>query len=629
MRYLLIVLLFTSISMLFSETQIPGGDVSGHWTVEGSPYIINATANVPVDSCLIIDPGVSVFFTGEYGIIISGKIIAIGTETDSIKFMSQSSTGWWGLAFNRTNETFQDSSYIHYIQIEDSYLNEFGKGINFLNSSKISFKNIKIENSVIGLYLNETDSLKIENVQIINCSEKGIFTDSECNDIEITNCNISECNTGVDFDYGGINYYINNSRFSNCLTGIRVSYCDSLAISNSFITDSDSIGIYIEETSSSIDNVEISGNGCGVIAYNDYYEDKILELNNSIIHDNEFGVYLSCDLITISNSTFFNNSRAIMAGAENLYFFNIAVYNNHLRPSVWTEFFYGFTDIYCAGIFCGGESVVISQSTIVNNVADEGTALTLIPGTENVSITNSVIAHNIGDFCGGISSEFEAIIHMENVVLWNNQSIDYLMFYPSEIIALYCDISQESFGEGVIHEDPLFVDPGNNDFRLLPGSPCIDAGNPDSLYNDIEDPDNPGYALYPAMGTIRNDMGAYGGHGYYNPDYTNIEDNEISVVNELEIYNYPNPFRLSEAGRSSVTTISFSTIEYSDNVEVAIYNIKGQKVRTLLNDRLKAGEHELTWNGKDESGSTVASGIYFTRLSTNGKTFTRKMMILK
>ena len=56
--------------------------------------------------------------------------------------------------------------------------------------------------------------------------------------------------------------------------------------------------------------------------------------------------------------------------------------------------------------------------------------------------------------------------------------------------------------------------PDKNDlFMLDDGSPCIDTGNPDSQYNDPVDPQQPGMAQYPALGTVTNDMGAYGGPG--------------------------------------------------------------------------------------------------------------------
>ena len=71
--------------------------------------------------------------------------------------------------------------------------------------------------------------------------------------------------------------------------------------------------------------------------------------------------------------------------------------------------------------------------------------------------------------------------------------------------------------EGNLSIDPRFSDPDNGDLTLKEDSPCIDAGNPEEIFNDIEDSFNPGFALWPAMGTLRNDMGAYGGGTY---DYT-------------------------------------------------------------------------------------------------------------
>jgi hypothetical protein len=60
-------------------------------------------------------------------------------------------------------------------------------------------------------------------------------------------------------------------------------------------------------------------------------------------------------------------------------------------------------------------------------------------------------------------------------------------------------------------ENPLFLDRNNDDYSLGVGSPAIDGGDPAAGYEDIEDPENPGYALPPSQGGVRNDMGAYGG----------------------------------------------------------------------------------------------------------------------
>jgi hypothetical protein len=98
-------------------------------------------------------------------------------------------------------------------------------------------------------------------------------------------------------------------------------------------------------------------------------------------------------------------------------------------------------------------------------------------------------------------------------------------------------------------------------------------------------------------------------------------NNLIPQTYQLE-QNYPNPFNPS-------TTINFA-VPKSGNVSLIIYNVLGQKVRTLFNSGVKAGNFNATWDGKDNKGMSVASGIYFYRLSA-GSDFvaTKKMMLLK
>ena len=85
--------------------------------------------------------------------------------------------------------------------------------------------------------------------------------------------------------------------------------------------------------------------------------------------------------------------------------------------------------------------------------------------------------------------------------------------------------------------------------------------------------------------------------------------------------NYPNPF-------NPTTTIAFS-IPDAGRVRLAVYNIKGQKVKDLINSELPRGNHKLIWDGKDGANRNVGSGIYFLRLESGGKTSIRKAMLLK
>jgi len=85
--------------------------------------------------------------------------------------------------------------------------------------------------------------------------------------------------------------------------------------------------------------------------------------------------------------------------------------------------------------------------------------------------------------------------------------------------------------------------------------------------------------------------------------------------------NYPNPF-------NPVTNIAFD-IAKDSNVKIEIFNIKGQKVKTLLNDNKKAGKYSVQWNGVDDNNHNVGSGIYFYRMETENYTATNKMLLMK
>lgn len=85
--------------------------------------------------------------------------------------------------------------------------------------------------------------------------------------------------------------------------------------------------------------------------------------------------------------------------------------------------------------------------------------------------------------------------------------------------------------------------------------------------------------------------------------------------------NYPNPF-------NPTTRIEF-TLEQASEVRLEVYNVLGQRIKTLLEGYIPNGSHEAEWDGSTESGAKVSSGIYFYRLSTNEFSRTRKMMLMK
>jgi len=98
------------------------------------------------------------------------------------------------------------------------------------------------------------------------------------------------------------------------------------------------------------------------------------------------------------------------------------------------------------------------------------------------------------------------------------------------------------------------------------------------------------------------------------------DDQVVPFVTALKS-NYPNPF-------NPITTIEYS-IKDSAPVSIEVYNILGQRIRTLVNEPKKAGNYSVTWNGTDNNGRAVASGIYFYRMQSGKFTSTKKMIMLK
>ena len=105
-----------------------------------------------------------------------------------------------------------------------------------------------------------------------------------------------------------------------------------------------------------------------------------------------------------------------------------------------------------------------------------------------------------------------------------------------------------------------------------------------------------------------------------NWDGTESDNLLIPIANAL-YQNSPNPF-------NPQTRIRFDLKENAP-VSLEIYNMKGQKVKQLINSQISAGQHSAIWNGKDDNDKTVSSGIYFYKFKTGNYQATKKMLLLK
>ncbi|MCL2064329.1 MAG: choice-of-anchor J domain-containing protein [Candidatus Cloacimonetes bacterium] len=98
-------------------------------------------------------------------------------------------------------------------------------------------------------------------------------------------------------------------------------------------------------------------------------------------------------------------------------------------------------------------------------------------------------------------------------------------------------------------------------------------------------------------------------------------DKDLPAMRTELLVNYPNPF-------NPETIIGFN-LRNEGMVSIDIFNIRGQRVRTLVNDVFEAGRHEVIWNGQDDNGRGLSSGVYFYRMNADGVSSTRRMVLMK
>ena len=170
------------------------------------------------------------------------------------------------------------------------------------------------------------------------------------------------------------------------------------------------------------------------------------------------------------------------------------------------------------GLYGGGIVMNFSTGTIRNNIiannsggVDYGGSGIWTYAAGTTVIENNTIVGNVSDQHGGGILVWSTSVTAKNNILWENEAAmegDQIHTLGGATVTLvYSNIQDDYQGEGNLDIDPLF---DLTNLYLSENSPCIDSGDPDGP-SDPEDPTSPGSALYPALGTLRNDMGAYGG----------------------------------------------------------------------------------------------------------------------
>ncbi|MBC8416311.1 MAG: T9SS type A sorting domain-containing protein, partial [Candidatus Cloacimonetes bacterium] len=232
----------------------------------------------------------------------------------------------------------------------------------------------------------------------------------------------------------------------------------------------------------------------------------------------------------------------------------------------------------------------------------------------NTMVNNTVLNEDLF-FNTGTIHTFLSKPQIINNIVWDNlnyylggtQLLECKGFYT-----IYNNIEAGHEGEGNIDSDPLFFNAAGNEFMLRSNSPCINTGTLDVPFGtELPDFDLAGN---PRIYDSSIDMGCYEWQG------TPISNEELPITN-YELKSYPNPF-------NPETKISF-TAEHAENAKIEIFNIKGQKIKTLIDKSISAGNHTVVWNGTDANDNKVSSGVYLYKVEAGDYKKVKKMVLLK
>ena len=340
------------------------------------------------------------------------------------------------------------------------------------------------------------------------------------------------------------------------------------------------------------------------------------------------GVFTFMSSPTIKNNIIVNNNVTNVTGVSGAQGGGTLSYDGN--PRILNNLIMQNEARYGAGIVIDYSGGVIKNNIIYKNVGGQdyggggfwsiGNGSTPIIIENNHIIENSVSGSGTYGGKGGAMFIWMGVVTARNNIIWGNtqSSGGPIALIGGGVANLtYSDVEGGFTGVGNIADNPEFSD---SNFCLMPSSHCIDAGNPDSIYYDIEDPNNSGFAKWPSQGGLRNDMGVYG--GLFSRTFpfffvTEVETDNYMQPDKYILYqNYPNPF-------NPTTTINYRIPELSF-VTLKVYDVLGNEIKTLVNEEKTAGNYEIDFEGKE-----LPSGVYFYKLNTNNFSMIKKMILIR
>jgi len=181
----------------------------------------------------------------------------------------------------------------------------------------------------------------------------------------------------------------------------------------------------------------------------------------------------------------------------------------------------------------------------------------------------------------------------------------------------------EGFESGNLFNDPLVLGPFDRTDRHVVDVTTATLDGPESRGSG-----EVGVFRFRVLDPSRTDVRIV---GFHTADASWEADEQVSYGNAVGVAALPSSTRLVGAAPNPFNPTTAIHFELSARAEVSleVYNVSGQKVKTLASGGWDAGRHSVTWDGTDSSGRGVSSGVYFTLFRSGGKTESKRLTLLR
>ncbi|MCF7920465.1 MAG: T9SS type A sorting domain-containing protein [Candidatus Cloacimonetes bacterium] len=588
-RIVLFFLLFIAVSLW--GIVIPAGNVHGNWTIADSPYFIDGNITIVADATLEIEAGVEIYFNDVYSLVVNGRLLAVGTETDSILISCiEASLGWQGIRFYDTNTNGLEGSILQYCHLEKG--TAIGTGDDANGGA---------------VYCNNSGNVLIENCYFFQ--------------------NYSAWDGGAVYLGNGSDNLVTNCLFTANSCGFYGA------------------GMIVYGSAPVLERCDFIGNSSSVFAAGfSAWNNAAPELYNCRFIDNFAGacagIYGVSSTITLANVLFINNNTQYGSGGAigltscNTAASNVTIIDNESTLSggaFWINS--GHLDLY--------------NSILWGNLPEE----IALAGTGSATVSNCCIqdgfeGDNILEDDPLFLDAAEYDLHLEETspcIDYGDATLPEFTLPEFDFDGLARIMDGDGDGDAQIdlgiyeYEFIMFYEPpAHLNIEATTGFVTWEAPSQEGLT---------GYCIY-----LDGDMlaeiteteyqltGLIDGVEYIVALKAMYEGGESELVTATFIYiqtaagedelagiinhgNYPNPFNPS-------TQICFTTLR-SGIVDLTVYNLQGKRVINLINGELAAGIHQINWNGKDESNKVVGSGVYLYKIQTVSTKVSGRMILLK